>query len=517
MERLRQYSASIVVAALTIVCLIVGILALTVLRPAQEIRATTAATTPYITTRDGVFTLISSEATVTATSSTGGPVAIALGSTTDVAGWVATSAYTEVVGIGADRTSLKVEDHAAATPAEESTTTTQETQTESTDSAATDNAATTEAATTEETTPEASTASAIASDMWIQEVAATGTATMTVSDIGAGKSLLIATDGTSADFQVEIVWRTPRTNVLAIAAFTLASVFALIAVILALLTWRRAGASSAWSSKALADHDADTVQDEGESAESAQNEAFQVQDAQDEIALDGAVKDEAFLDGAAFADNTLDEASQDHADLQALPPHEYDSDAHIDDNSQTVDDGTLAHWDDTAVFVPGAMDPQLDGTVEDEIPFNDTESEASALHEDEANGDDYRADGYQNSEAYAGQNSQEAIEQPSIGRHGLGHVTDEDPPEKVPTDTGIIDLSAVRPGAVLPSRRALREAREQGKDRIIIDGKEFDTGLIPIVGDSGDTESATDTDKPSGTWSSMMAAWKDRRNKGGQP
>lgn len=78
-----------------------------------------------------------------------------------------------------------------------------------------------------------------------------------------------------------------------------------------------------------------------------------------------------------------------------------------------------------------------------------------------------------------------------------------------------------------PTRRALREAREKGQHRVVIDGREFDTGLIPVVGDGsgrphpegGPEDRDTDPSAPGGgqdggpdggargSWTSLVAGW----------
>ena len=109
------------------------------------------------------------------------------------------------------------------------------------------------------------------------------------------------------------------------------------------------------------------------------------------------------------------------------------------------------------------------------------------------------------------------------GRHGIGErVIHEDPPQTEPTDTGIIDLSAIRPGVTLPSRRALREAREKGKHVLVVDGQEYDTGLIPAVSDDEDalgeapTGAADDDASATGGWTSIMSGWLNDGGKGGK-
>lgn len=81
-----------------------------------------------------------------------------------------------------------------------------------------------------------------------------------------------------------------------------------------------------------------------------------------------------------------------------------------------------------------------------------------------------------------------------LGRHAGASSIHREDEESVTTDTGTIDLSGVRPGAILPSRRALREARERGESALIIEGHSFDTGLIPQIAkvDARDIENMTD-------------------------
>ena len=109
------------------------------------------------------------------------------------------------------------------------------------------------------------------------------------------------------------------------------------------------------------------------------------------------------------------------------------------------------------------------------------------------------------------------------GRHGLDNgPIDQDPPERATSDTGVIDLSGIRGGRTLPSRRALREARNKGEEVVVVDGQEFNTGLIPITRPRNAAEqtptptaptSAPDDDaSATGGWTSIMSGWlKDRQ------
>ena len=104
------------------------------------------------------------------------------------------------------------------------------------------------------------------------------------------------------------------------------------------------------------------------------------------------------------------------------------------------------------------------------------------------------------------------------GRHGVDYgPIDQDPPERATTDTGVIDLSGIRGGRTLPSRRALREARNNGEQTVVVDGQEFNTGLIPITrpraAEPAAPTSAPDDDaSKTGGWTSIMSGWlKDRQ------
>lgn len=112
----------------------------------------------------------------------------------------------------------------------------------------------------------------------------------------------------------------------------------------------------------------------------------------------------------------------------------------------------------------------------------------------------------------------EVERKPLLGRHGDVDATpDVDPPVRTSGDSGIIDVSAIRAGVAFPSRRLLREAREKGEHTVVVDGHEFDTGLIPRVtrttpSEEGGTEdTAPDTTDTSteheGSWSSLVSGW----------
>ncbi len=72
--------------------------------------------TDLIMTRDNVLSIVKDDVTVTATSKSGAPVTLVIGTSQDAKGWIGDAAYTEVIGVESDRTKLKAESHAANGP-----------------------------------------------------------------------------------------------------------------------------------------------------------------------------------------------------------------------------------------------------------------------------------------------------------------------------------------------------------------------------------------------------------------
>ena len=84
----------------------------------------------------------------------------------------------------------------------------------------------------------------------------------------------------------------------------------------------------------------------------------------------------------------------------------------------------------------------------------------------------------------------------------------------------MIDLSGIRGGRTLPSRRALREARNKGEQVVIVDEQEFNTGLIPVMRPRNAEPAAAPTSAPdddassTGAWTSIMSGWLQDRQEG---
>ena len=96
-----------------LVCVLVGLLGVTVLRPPTHQVSSVVSATDLIMTRGNVLSIVKDDVSVTATSKSGAPVTLSIGTTQDVKGWIGDAAYTEVIGIESDRTKLKAESHDA--------------------------------------------------------------------------------------------------------------------------------------------------------------------------------------------------------------------------------------------------------------------------------------------------------------------------------------------------------------------------------------------------------------------
>ena len=116
MELFKRYVAASSMGVVALVCVLVGLLGVTVLRPPTHQVSSVTSATDLIMTRGNVLSIVKDDVTVTATSKSGAPVTLSVGTTQDVKGWIGDAAYTEVIGVESDRTKLKAESHDAIGP-----------------------------------------------------------------------------------------------------------------------------------------------------------------------------------------------------------------------------------------------------------------------------------------------------------------------------------------------------------------------------------------------------------------
>lgn len=449
MDQLRRFSGAAAACAVAVIAAIVAVLALTVWKPTQQISATVTPQQPVVITREGLFQLEGGEVTVTAASASGKQVTMALGTAADVRAWVSDLSYAEITGISANRENLLTEGHDSATSSPSPSPSPSSEAPQNPDQNA-------QPSPSPSATP---TLSAAGGDMWLDEATAPSTATMTLRDVAAGRSLVITSDGTTpSDLTVIMTWQTPHANVLAITAGVITFICLLIAAALVgLVLWRERQVDS---------EEEKHKEDEAE---------------------DGASQE---VDPAFFETDENSESSE--AETETLQSDNEEAEEYSDsiEGGETPDDVTAQDaFTEAAEFDEETPEDESseDRAVEERVEVNET----SVTDRDES-----------------------SDSEPRRGRHGIAyHDAEVDPPARESTDTGIIDLSGIRPGAVLPSRRALRQAREKGEGRLVIGGQEFDTGLIPQV-EKEEEASTGDGSEEKRSWGSIMGSWISPKQRG---
>lgn len=449
MDQLRRFSGAAAACAVAVIAAIVAVLALTVWKPTQQISATVTPQQPVVITREGLFQLEGGEVTVTATSASGKQVTMALGTAADVRAWVSDLSYAEITGISANRENLLTEEHDSATSSPSPSPSPSSEAPQNPDQNA-------QPSPSPSATP---TLSAAGGDMWLDEATAPSTATMTLRDVAAGRSLVITSDGTTpSDLTVTMTWQTPHANVLAITAGVITFICLLIAAALVgLVLWRERQVDSEEEKR---------KEDEAEEGASQQ------------------------VDPTFFETDENSESSE--AETETLQSDNEEAEEYSDsiEGGETPDDVTAQDaFTEVAEFDEETPEDESsdDRAVEERVEVDET----SVTDRDES-----------------------SDSEPRRGRHGIAYHDDEvDPPARESTDTGIIDLSGIRPGAVLPSRRALRQAREKGEGRLVIGGQEFDTGLIPQV-EKEEEASTGDGSEEKRSWGSIMGSWISPKQRG---
>ena len=503
MELLKRYVAASSMGAVALVCVLVGLLGVTVLRPPTQQVSSVDSATDLIMTRDNVLSIVKDDVKVTATSKSGAPVTLVIGTSQDAKGWIGNAAYTEVIGIEADRNKLKAESHAAngtglVNPNVSSQPGAHSNAQSGVQSGAEPIADPTSAQLTDQLAK---------SPMWFKQESGAGSVSIDLENVPSGRSAVAASAGGPDDLTLTLTWKVEQTNMLAIIAFLAACVFALIALALFLTRWQLLRLRKIRAQRI----------EERRKADSLETSSINSAEVAERIA---AARESGPASAPAPA---VDEAAQtDSAQEQAEEPVAENAAENSEDTSRdsvwgaaafaATPDQALASatsTEDTAIREAIVVEPDAEPVVRESIvgvPAPDY-SESSAPQE------------------YVPDPMTDTFER--RGRHGLDNgPIDQDPPERATTDTGVIDLSGIHGGRTLPSRRALREARNKGEEVVVVDGQEFNTGLIPITRPRSAKEqvpapapaptSAPDDDaSATGGWTSIMSGWlKDRQ--GGQ-
>ena len=489
MELFKRYMAASSMGVVALVCVLVGLLGVTVLRPPTHQVSSVVSATDLIMTRGNVLSIVKDDVTVTATSKSGAPVTLSIGTTQDVKGWIGDAAYTEVIGVESDRTKLKAESHdAIGSSRVPSPTPAQSGAQSGVQSGA-------------QPLAEPSSADLVqqlaSSDMWFKQASGEGTVSLDLENVPSGRSALAASAAGPGDLTLTLTWKVEQTNTLAIIAFLAACVFALIALALFLTRWQLLRLRKIREARIEERRKADSL--ETSSINSAAV-AERVAAARDSAPAPAPVEAPPAADEAPVANGSSAEARE------ATPVEE------------KVQWGAAVYTpasDESAESAPVAEESTAAASAEEEAADEAAPSDNDGATE-AADSSDESASNEAPQDDYVPDPLTDTFER--RGRHGLDNgPIDQDPPERATTDTGVIDLSGIRGGRTLPSRRALREARNNGEQTVVVDGQEFNTGLIPITrpraAEPAAPTSAPDDDaSKTGGWTSIMSGWlKDRQ------
>ena len=491
MELFKRYVAASSMGVVALVCVLVGLLGVTVLRPPTHQVSSVVSATDLIMTRGNVLSIVKDDVTVTATSKSGAPVTLSIGTTQDVKGWIGDAAYTEVIGIESDRTKLKAESHDAIGPSRvPSPTPAQPGAQLGVQSGA-------------QPLAEPSSADLVqqlaSSDMWFKQASGEGTVSLDLENVPSGRSALAASAAGPGDLTLTLTWKVEQTNTLAIIAFLAACVFALIALALFLTRWQLLRLRKIRAARIEERRKADSLETSSINSAAVAERIAAAREAAPAatLASEPAQADEPSVDETEQREAEADEQPTDNAPTWGAA-------AFASDQNETEDDE--ASVEETAEAV---AEERTEDDLREEAPVEPADASDDNAAQVQSSSD--------SSEEYVPDPLTDTFER--RGRHGLDNgPIDQDPPERATTDTGVIDLSGIRGGRTLPSRRALREARNNGEQVVVVDGQEFNTGLIPVTRPRGTEQAPAPTSAPdddassTGGWTSIMSGWlKDRQ------
>ena len=515
MELLKRYVAASSMGAVALVCILIGLLGVTVLRPPAQQVSTVESATDLIMTRDNVLSIVKDDVTVTATSKSGAPVTLVIGTSQDAKGWIGNAAYTEVIGVEADRTKLKAESHTAngtgmVNPNAQ-------------------NAVQSGAQPLDDPTSAQLADQLAKSPMWFKQESGTGSVSLDLENVPSGRSAVAASAGGPGDLTFTLTWQVEQVNLLAIIAFLTAAFFALLAFALFLTRWQLLRLRKIRAQRIEERRKADTLDTSTiDAAEVAEMVAAARESGS--RAAHAPVVSEPPLAPPPAAEPAVDETAADEPvvadDDEAVA---YTSeDAQYEEIEDSAQQQAAPAWGAAAFASSTGRAPASERT-RDELPARDAAVREPLPLRSTRDKSIVRASivGVPAPDISA-LSAPDYVPDPMMdtferrGRHGLdAGPFDVDPPERATTDTGVIDLSGIRGGRNLPSRRALREARNNGEEVVVVDGQEFNTGLIPVTRPRttevqapppAPTSAPDDDASATGGWTSIMSGWlKDRQ------
>ena len=495
MELFKRYVAASSMGVVALVCVLVGLLGVTVLRPPTHQVSSVVSQTDLIMTRGNVLSIVKDDVTVTATSKSGAPVTLSIGTTQDVKGWIGDAAYTEVIGIESDRTKLKAESHDAIGPSRVPSPTPAQPGAQSGAQSGVQSGA--------QPLAEPSSADLVrqlaSSDMWFKQASGDGTVSLDLENVPSGRSALAASAAGPGDLTLTLTWKVEQTNTLAIIAFLAACVFALIALALFLTRWQLLRLRKIREARIEERRKADSLETSSINSAAVAERIAAAREAAPATTL---ASEPAQADEPSVVETEQREAEADEKPTDNAPT--WGAAAFASDQNETEDDEAPVEENAEAV-----AEERTEDDLREDAPVEPADASDDNAAQVQSSSD--------SSEEYVPDPLTDTFER--RGRHGLDNgPIDQDPPERATTDTGVIDLSGIRGGRTLPSRRALREARNNGEQVVVVDGQEFNTGLIPVTRPRGTEQAPAPTSAPdddassTGGWTSIMSGWlKDRQ------
>ena len=498
--------------AVALVCILIGLLGVTVLRPPSQQVSTVESATDLIMTRDNVLSIVKDDVTVTATSKSGAPVTLVIGTSQDAKGWIGNAAFTEVIGVEADRTKLKVESHAA-----NGTGMVNPNAQDAVQSGAQPLADPTSAQLTDQLAK---------SPMWFKQESGTGSVSLDLENVPSGRSAVAASAGGPGDLTFTLTWQVEQVNMLAIIAFLTAAFFALLAFALFLTRWQLLRLRKIRAQRIEERRKADSLDTSTINAAEVAEMVAAARESGSGAAPAPAISEPPVAPPPA-AEPAADEpvvADDDEAMASMF------EDAQFEDTEEDTQTQTTPVWG-AAVFASSTGQAPASDRTRDEPPARGTAVREPLPLRSTGDKSIVRASivGVPAPDISA-MSAPDYVPDPMMdtferrGRHGLNTGPfDVDPPERATTDTGVIDLSGIRGGRNLPSRRALREARNNGEEVVVVDGQEFNTGLIPVTRPRttevqapppAPTSAPDDDASATGGWTSIMSGWLDDRQGG---
>ena len=509
MELLKRYVAASSMGAVALVCILIGLLGVTVLRPPSQQVSTVESATDLIMTRDNVLSIVKDDVTVTATSKSGAPVTLVIGTSQDAKGWIGNAAFTEVIGVEADRTKLKVESHAA-----NGTGMVNPNAQDAVQSGAQPLADPTSAQLTDQLAK---------SPMWFKQESGTGSVSLDLENVPSGRSAVAASAGGPGDLTFTLTWQVEQVNMLAIIAFLTAAFFALLAFALFLTRWQLLRLRKIRAQRIEERRKADSLDTSTINAAEVAEMVAAARESGSGAAPAPAISEPPVAPPPA-AEPAADEpvvADDDEAVASMF------EDAQFEDTEEDTQTQTTPVWG-AAVFASSTGQAPASDRTRDEPPARGTAVREPLPLRSTGDKSIVRASivGVPAPDISA-MSAPDYVPDPMMdtferrGRHGLNTGPfDVDPPERATTDTGVIDLSGIRGGRNLPSRRALREARNNGEEVVVVDGQEFNTGLIPVTRPRtsevqapppAPTSAPDDDASATGGWTSIMSGWLNDR------